>query len=68
MNDKKAKNCYNIIFRKGLKWATKIVLPILMRVSFRNSLIYCHFSLRCKMAFSAIQKLKLFSLLKIKEQ
>ena len=34
---------------------------------FQNSLINCDFSLRYEIAFSAIQKLKLFSLLKIKE-
>ena len=34
---------------------------------FKNSLIYCRFSFHCKTVFSAIQKLKLFSLLKIKE-
>ena len=44
-----------------------MALPILMRVSFGNSLINCDFSLRYEIAFSAIQKLKLFSLLKIKE-
>ena len=53
--------------KEGLKQAIKIDLPVLMASFFRNSLIYCHFSLRCKMTFSAIQKLKLFSLLKIKE-
>ena len=30
---------------------------------FQNSLIHCDFSLRCKIAFTAIQKLKLFPLL-----
>ena len=53
--------------KEGLKQAIKIDLPVLMASFFRNSRIYCHFSLRCKMTFSAIQKLKLFSLLKSKE-
>ena len=39
--------------KEGLKQATKIELPVLMASFFRNSLIYCHFSLRCKMTFSA---------------
>ena len=36
--------------------------------SFENSRIYCDFSLRCKIVFSATQKLKFFSLLKIEER
>ncbi len=34
---------------------------------FQNSRIDCDFSLRCKIAFSTTQKLKFFSLLKIKK-
>ena len=63
---------------KDLKSATKIVLLILMRVfsKLAYQLLFlletsrCALvanALRCKIAFSAIQKLKLFSLLKIKE-
>ena len=52
---------------QGLKTATEIELPVLMASFFQNSLINCDFLLRYKIAFSAIQKLKLFSLLKIKE-
>ena len=63
---------------KGLKTATKIELLFLMRV-FSKLAYQPRFSLetarcalvanalRCEIAFSAIQKLKLFSLLKIKE-
>ena len=53
--------------KEGLKTATKIELLFLMASFFQNSLINCDFSLRYEIAFSAIQKLKLFSLLKIKE-
>ncbi|MBD5409244.1 MAG: hypothetical protein HDR54_07655 [Treponema sp.] len=53
--------------KEGLKTATEIELLFLMASFFQNSLINCDFSLRYKIAFSAIQKLKLFSLLKIKE-
>ncbi|MBD5410864.1 MAG: hypothetical protein HDR53_07305 [Treponema sp.] len=38
---------------EGLKQATKMALPVLMRVFFKNSLIYCRFSFHCKTAFSA---------------
>ena len=63
---------------EGLKTATKIELLFLMRV-FSKLAYQPRFSLetarcalvanalRCEIAFSAIQKLKLFSLLKIKE-
>ncbi|MBD5408107.1 MAG: hypothetical protein HDR54_01715 [Treponema sp.] len=53
--------------KEGLKQATEMALPVLMQVFFKNSLINCDFSLRYEIAFSAIQKLKLFSLLKSKE-
>ncbi|MBD5404197.1 MAG: hypothetical protein HDR55_04310 [Treponema sp.] len=53
--------------KEGLKTATKLALLFLMASFFQNSLINCDFSLRYEIAFSAIQKLKLFSLLKIKE-
>ena len=53
--------------KEGLKQATKLALLFLMASFFQNSLINCYFSLRYEIAFSAIQKLKLFSLLKIKE-
>ncbi|MDE7383361.1 MAG: hypothetical protein K2M99_05680, partial [Treponemataceae bacterium] len=51
----------------------RMVLPFSLQLEecfsifIKNSLIHCYFSLRCEIAFSAIQKLKLFSLLKIKE-
>ena len=64
---------------EGLKTATKLVLLFLMRVfsklayqplfsleTARYALVAK--ALRCEIAFSAIQKLKLFSLLKIKER
>ena len=54
--------------KEGLKTATKLELLFLMASFFQNSLINCDFSLRYEIAFSAIQKLKLFSLLKIKEK
>ena len=53
--------------KEGLKTATEIELLFLMASFFQNSLINCDFSLRYEIAFSAIQKLKLFSLLKSKE-
>ena len=53
--------------KEGLKTATKLALLFLMASFFQNSLINCDFSLRYEIAFSAIQKLKLFSLLKSKE-
>ena len=39
--------------KEGLKQATEIELPVLMRVFFKNSLINRYFSLRCEMTFSA---------------
>ena len=65
---------------EGLKTATEMALLFLMASFFQNSLIYCCFCLKLRAArllrmhfvakqqFSAIQKLKLFSLLKIKER
>ncbi len=41
---------------------------ILTRVFFENSLIYCRFLLRCETTFLTVRKLKLSSLLKIKER
>ena len=38
---------------EGLKQATEIELPVLMRVFFKNSLIHCYFLLRYEIAFSA---------------
>ena len=52
--------------KEGLKSATKIVLLILMRVFFKNSLIYCHFFMKWR--FQQLPNLKIRSLLKIKER
>ena len=65
--------------KEGLKSATKIVLLILMRVFFKNSLIYCRFRLKlramrllrkhfiAKRLFQQLPNLTIRSLLKIKE-
>lgn len=39
-----------------------MALPILMRVSFGNSLINCDFSFHYEIAFSAIKKVETFSI------
>ena len=65
--------------KEGLKQATEIELPVLMRVFFKNSLIYCRFRLKlramrllrkhfiAKRRFQQLPNLKIRSLLKSKE-
>ena len=66
--------------KEGLKQATEIELPVLMRVFFKNSLIYCRFRLKlramrllrkhfiAKRRFQQLPNLTIRSLLKSKEK
>ena len=46
--------------KEGLKSTTQIELPILMRVFYKNSLIYCCFSLRCETTVFSNSKVETF--------